>query len=151
GGAGAGVVVVVVVGVVSGPSWAMVIVTVEPLEALLPGPGFWLSTLPDCEASLVWPETTLALKPACSRGVVASVWLSPTTFGTGPSFGACATTRSTSLCALTELPLAGDCESTVSGDCVELAFFVTVPTDSPALASVASAAERDSPVTSGTL
>jgi hypothetical protein len=35
----AGVVVVVVVGVVSGLSWAIVIVTVAPFVAFVPGPG----------------------------------------------------------------------------------------------------------------
>ncbi len=53
--------------------------------------------------------------------------------------------------AFTEVPGAGDCERTVPGFSVVEARLVTVPTTSPAFVSVASAADWDWPITSGTL
>src|ERR1700730_5183580 len=115
-----------------------------------PGAGLCRRTTPAFASSVVATGTVLVVKPASPSAAAASASLLPTTLGTAAMFEACATVRLTAPPACSGVPVAGDCESTVPGDCVVETRCVTVPTVRDALVSVASAAVWDWPVTAGT-
>ena len=110
----------VVVGVVSGPSTAIVIVTVEPFGAFVPGPGLWLQDLAHLGGFARLAGDDLGLEARLfERGRGERLALADDVRH-GGFLGRLRDDQVDLALALTELPLAGDCERTVSGACVEL-------------------------------